>query len=126
MMKHILSVVLLLSTAAAVADTSIDATIVITEGRSIRTAHKVMQLADDQDRIMYEENGLRVEIIVTRLENGAELKGAVYAIGENGTEELISEPTVIAEYGKSARVTIGQTKDGVERSLDFEVVITKD
>lgn len=122
-MKHmILSLTLLLSTLALA--TTVETNLTVIQETSTRTISKKIQLAQGQDRVVYEENGLRVEVvIVNRTETQAELQCSVYSIKKDGTQELLSSPVLLAEYGKPAQISLG---DSNGNSLSLEVIVTKE
>lgn len=123
--QTILSIGLLLSTAAAMAVT-IDANLTVTENAETRTVHKVIH--GDKGVYQVNENGLFFEaVVVERTEAGVTLQSSVYTIDAEGKKELISEQLcLVAEYGKAARITLGEkTQDG-RKSLSLEVVVTQE
>jgi hypothetical protein len=119
----ILSLSLLLST--IVCATTVETNLTFTQGESVSTISETVKLVDDQDRISFEKDDVRCELIITsKPEDGSMIiQGAIYSINQDGTQELIASPVLSVEYDKPALVTV---HDDCGNGWELVVTITKD
>lgn len=123
MIKHmILSLSLLLSTVACA--TTIETNLTFTQGESVSNISESVKLADDQDRVSLEKDGIRYEFSIEKQsENMIVIHSAIYTVNQDGTQELVANPALLAEYGKPALVTV---HDDCGNGWELAVTVTQD
>lgn len=123
MIKHmILSLSLLLSTVACA--TTIETNLTFTQGETVSNISESVKLADDQDRASFEKDGIRYEFSIEKQSgNMIVIHSAIYTVNQDGTQELVAKPALLAEYGKPALVTV---HDDCGNGWELVVTVTQD
>lgn len=87
---------------------------------------KKIALNANQLITIHQHDDIRIESeILEQQETGVITQFSVYLKNAAGTETLISQPVISAEYGKQAILTLGQKKAEEEGLLTIKVQATK-